>query len=172
MPNVSRKNRKERKEGTAVTAERTAVREARLADRRDRMASDFASIFARLRAILQKHARGLSVTYDGPGRYCLEGRVGPATLRAWGGKLTRPLVPLAWVEIGKSGVSYHLMGVHGSPKLRDRMSTELKARMQGKACFNFRTDDQMALLGELEQLTAQAVAAFEAAGFISDRTPD
>jgi hypothetical protein len=27
----------------------------------------------------------------------------------------------------------------------------------------------MALLRELEQLTAQAVAAFEAAGFISDR---
>jgi hypothetical protein len=63
------------------------------------------------------------------------------------------------------------MGLDGNPKLRDRMSTELKARMQGKACFNFSTDGQMALLGELEQLTSQAVAAFEAAGFVCDREP-
>jgi hypothetical protein len=135
------------------------------------MASDFASIFARLRAILQKHARGLSVTADGPGRYCLEGRVGPATLRAWGGRLKRPLVPVAWVEVRTSYVSYHLMGVEGNPTLRDLMSAELKARMQGKACFNFATDDQMALLAELEHVTAQAVAAFEAAGFISGPEP-
>ena len=59
------------------------------------------------------------------------------------------------------------MGVYENPKLRDRMSKELKARMQGKTCFNFKTNDE-ALFTELEQLTARGVAAFRDAGFISD----
>jgi hypothetical protein len=122
----------------------------------------------RLSAILQKHAGGLSVTADTFDRYCLGGRAGPATLRAWGGKVKRPLIPVAWVEIGKSYVSYHLMRVYGNSKLRDSMSKELKARMQGKTCFNFNADDDV-LFEELEQVTARAVASFREAGFISDQ---
>ena len=92
-----------------------------------------------LRAILTRNADGLTVTDDVPDRYCLEGQVGPATFRAWRGKIKRPLIPVAWVEVGKSAVSYHLMGIYGNSKALDGMSKQLRARMKGKSCFNFKT---------------------------------
>jgi len=135
------------------------------------MSSEFESIFVRLRAILQKHAGRFSVTNDTPERYSLEGSVGPATLQAWGGKVKKRLIPVAWVEIGKSYVSYHLMGLYGNARLHAGMSKELKARMQGKTCFNFKTDDEV-LFKELEQLTTRGLAAFREAGFISEHKSD
>jgi hypothetical protein len=63
--------------------------------------AEFEKIFGRLREILSKHARSLSVTEDTPVRYCLIGRAGPASLKAWGGKMKRPTIPLAWIQIGK-----------------------------------------------------------------------
>ena len=77
------------------------------------------------------------------------------------------MIPVAWVQKGKAYVSYHLMGVYGNTKLRDGMSKELKAHMQGKTCFNFKDSDD-GLLEELKQLTARAIAAFRKAGYISD----
>ncbi len=58
------------------------------------------------------------------------------------------------------------MGVYGNVKLLDGMSKELKARMQGKTRFNFKSHDD-ALFKDLEQLTTRAVAAFKKAGFIA-----
>src|SRR5688500_18725551 len=116
------------------------------------MSADFISIFRRLRANLQKHSGTLSVQEDSPGCYSLAGTPGPATLKSWGGKLKKPLIRVAWVKIEKAYVSYHLMGVHGNPKLS--LSKELKARMQGKTCFNFKTADET-LFAELDHLTAQ-----------------
>ncbi len=130
------------------------------------MPSEFKSIFVRLREILRKHAARFSVRQDGSDRYELDAPVDPAALRAWSGKMKRPMIPVAWVQIGKAYVSYHLMGVYGNPSLRDSMSKELKARMQGKTCFNFRCSDEV-LFRELEQLTADAVNGFRKAGFIS-----
>jgi len=127
------------------------------------MNPQFSLIFARLRAILQKYAGALSVKTDAPDCYCLEGRTGPAAQRAWGGKLKRPTIPVAWVQIGKAYVSFHLMGIYGNAKLRAGMSKELKARMQGKTCFNFKSDDE-ALFNELEELTGQGMTAFRKAG--------
>src|SRR5882672_6782830 len=127
--------------------------------------SEFEKIFARLRSILGKHARSLTVTEDRSMRYCLEGRVGPAALRAWGGKIKRPMLPVAWVQIGKAYVSFHVMGVYGDSKARAGMSKELQARMQGKTCFNFKIADE-ALFRELERLTGRACEAFQKAGFI------
>jgi hypothetical protein len=127
----------------------------------------FKAIFGRLRDILVKHAATLAVTADTPERYCLEGRVGQATVHAWGGKMKRATIPVAWVEVRESYVSYHLMGVYGSAKLRDNMSRQLKARMQGKTCFNFRNFDEK-LFAELEQLTRQGLAEFGKAGFICE----
>ena len=131
------------------------------------MPSELQSIFVTLRAILEKHSEGLSVTDNTINRYALEGHAGPATLRAWGGKIKRPLVPVAWVEIGKTGVNYHLMGIYGNAKLCDGMSKQLKARLTGKSCFNFRTQEHVSLANELEQLTTDALVAFDTAGFIS-----
>jgi len=133
------------------------------------MSTEFQSIFAKLRAILRKHGGTLRVKEDTPACYSLEGNAGPAALRAWGGKVKKPRIPVAWVQIGKEYVSYHLMPVYGNATLRDEMSNELKARMQGKSCFNFKSVDE-ALFQELEQLTVRGMAGFRKAGFISDHT--
>jgi len=61
------------------------------------------------------------------------------------------------------------MGVYGNAMLLDGMSKELKARMQGQTCFNFKSDDE-ALFKELEQLTTRGIAGFRKTGFISDDT--
>ena len=129
------------------------------------MSSEFEKIFTRLRGILSEHARSLSVTEDSLTRYSLAGRVGPATLRAWGGKMKRPMIPVAWVEIGKACVSFHLMSVYGDSAALAGMSKELQARMQGKTCFNFNVADD-ALFQELEGVARWACQRFKKAGFI------
>jgi hypothetical protein len=50
------------------------------------------------------------------------------------------------------------------PKLLDSRSDKLKARMQGKSCFNFKVVDE-ALFKELEALTAEGLARCRKAGF-------
>jgi len=131
------------------------------------MNSEFESIFVRLRGILEKHSAALIMKADAPGRYSLEACAGPAAVQAWGGKMKRPIIPVAGVQAGKAYVSYHLMGVYGNTRLLDGMSKELKTRMQGKTCFNFKTVDEQ-LFKELDQLTAQAIAAFRKAGYVSE----
>jgi hypothetical protein len=131
------------------------------------MSKEFESIFSRLREILRKHGGTLSVGKDTPSHYSLEGNVGSATLAAWKGKLKMATLPVAWVRIGKAYVSFHLMGLFGNARLIEAMSKELRARMQGKTCFNFKTYDER-LFQELDALTAKAIAAFRKAGFISE----
>jgi hypothetical protein len=123
--------------------------------------NDFESVFADLRAILKRQADTLSVADDTPVRYCLDAPVGPATLKAWGGKARRPTIPVAWAEIGKSYVSFHLMALGAMP---DTMSKPLRARLQGKTCFNFSSPDPV-LFAELEDVTKKSIAAFRKAGF-------
>jgi hypothetical protein len=127
--------------------------------------SGFEKIFSRLRDILRQQARSLIVTEDTSTRYCLEGRVGPATLKAWGGKTKRPTIPVAWVQIGKAYVSFHVMGAYAGSEVLGRVSGELQARMQGKTCFNFKVPDET-LFQELESFTVRACQAFKKAGFI------
>jgi hypothetical protein len=129
------------------------------------MFQDFDNLFARLRGILEKHSATLMVKEDSAGCYSLHGAVGPAALKAWGGKLKSQTMPVAWVQIGKAYVSYHLMGIYGNAKLQDCMSKELKARMQGKSCYNFKTTDET-LFKELDDLTTRSIAGFRKAGFI------
>ncbi len=72
---------------------------------------------------------------------------------------------IAWVEVGKAYVSFHHMGVYARPDLLKGVSKELKARMQGKSCFNF-TSVNPALFAELEDLTGRAFAAFRNTPFM------
>jgi hypothetical protein len=131
------------------------------------MSPEFQSVFARLRDILKAHAGGLTVGRDTADHYSLEAPAGPATLRAWGGKVKSQTIPIAWVQVGKSYVSYHLMGIYGNPKLLDGYSKELKARMQGKSCFNFKTVDE-SLFEELERLTIKSITGMRKAGYTSE----
>jgi len=119
------------------------------------MNSNFESIFARLREILQKHSASLTVTADTPDHYCLQVAFSP--------KLKKPF-PVAWVKIGKAYVSYHFMPVYMFPKLLDGRSDKLRARMQGKSCFNFKVVDE-ALFEELKDLTTEGFARCREVGF-------
>jgi len=130
------------------------------------MSTEFQTVFAQLRGILKAHSEGFTVGRDTPDHYSLQAPVGPATLRAWRGKMKSPVIPVAWATIGKGYVSYHLMGVYGHPKLMESCSKQLKARMQGKSCFNFKVVDKP-LFEELERLTIASLAVMKKAGFIS-----
>jgi len=110
---------------------------------------DFEGIFTRLCEILRRQSGNLSIKDESPNRFSLVGGVHP--------KHKTPM-PVAWTEVGKNYVSYHLTPIYGCPKLVESSSEKLRARMQGKSCFNFKAVDE-ALFGELERLT---VAGFEA----------
>jgi hypothetical protein len=135
-------------------------------DREQQKSSESQEVFHRLRGILAKHAANFAVARDETDRYSLEAPVGPATIRAWGGKARSPRIPVAWVEITKACVSYHLMGVQGNPKLLDGCSPELRARMQGKSCFNFKMVDET-VFQDLAQLTAKVLTGMRNAGYVS-----
>jgi hypothetical protein len=129
--------------------------------------NDLESISVRLREILQKHAGALQVSKDSSSDYALDGHVGPATLKSWGGRMKMKTIPVAWVKIGKSAVSFHVMGFYGNAALLDKMSVGLKKQLSGKTCFSFDANVP-ALFAELEQITGEAIAGFRRAGFIGD----
>ena len=107
-------------------------------------------VFRALRGILARHAGNLVVSENTATRYCLEGGLHP--------KHKTPM-PVAWVQVGKNYVSFHHMGVYARPELLKDVSKKLKARMQGKSCFNFNSIDEE-LFGELETLAVRAFDAF------------
>jgi len=118
---------------------------------------DFEQIFARLREILRKQSGNLSIKDESPNRFSLVGGAHP--------KHKTPM-PIAWTEVGKNYVSYHLMPIYGCPKLVESSSQKLRARMQGKSCFNFKAVDE-ALFEELERLTVAGFEAFKRAKYMS-----
>lgn len=120
------------------------------------MPTDFAEVFSALRDILSRHAGKLTVKEDSATCYCLEGGTHP--------KHKKPF-PIAWIAVGKGYVSFHHMGVYARPDLLKGVSKKLKARMQGKSCFNFTTTDPE-LFAELEDLTVRGFDAFRNAPFM------
>jgi hypothetical protein len=69
------------------------------------------------------------------------------------------------VQIKKSYVSFHLMPVYVRPELLATVSPELRARMQGKSCFNFTTPEP-ALFKQLAALTKAGYASYKEQGFV------
>jgi hypothetical protein len=69
------------------------------------------------------------------------------------------------VQVKKAFVSFHLMPVYMKPELLEGLSPELKARMQGKSCFNFSEVDA-ALFKELGKLTKTAYASYKEQDFV------
>jgi len=70
------------------------------------------------------------------------------------------------VQVKKSYVSFHLMPVYVQPELLASVSPALKARMQGKSCFNFSTVEP-ALFKELATLTQAGYASYQQQGFVA-----
>jgi hypothetical protein len=133
------------------------------------MAYDHDSTFQTLRELLSKYGEGLAIDVDGPDRFCLVATPGPMTLKAWGGKTRRATIPVAWVEREKSYVGFHLMGLNGNAPLVAGLSPALRARMQGKTCFNFRQPDP-ALFLELDGLTKASLDALRRERFVDALT--
>jgi hypothetical protein len=105
--------------------------------------NDFTPVFEQLKKILKRHAPRLRVAADKPGDYSLNA--------AYSEKYQRDIF-FGAVSMKKNYVSYYLMPVYMYPDLLKGVSPELKKRMQGKSCFNFKTADK-ALLAELDALT-------------------
>jgi len=118
---------------------------------------DFAITFQKLKAILQPYAPRLIVVHDTNENYYLDT---PHVMK------NKHRVFFAAVRTGKNYVSFHLMPVYASAELRDKMSPELKKRMQGKACFNFTTPDEK-LFKELAKVTKTGFAIFTSKKFYS-----
>ena len=103
----------------------------------------FEEVFEVLKAVMAKHASRLVVAADVPDNYLLNTHFS----QRWKKELM-----FGAVQRKKNYVSYHLMPVYLCPELLDDISPELRKRMQGKSCFNFKVVDQ-ALFRELAQLT-------------------
>jgi hypothetical protein len=114
---------------------------------------EFQHIYEQLRAILQAHEPALHLTQDAEMGYSLD------TCIPYKG---RPLF-FGAVKQGKQYVSFHLMPIYAYPDLLEGISPELKKRMQGKSCFNFRHVDE-ALFSELSRLTQASFNRFHEKG--------
>jgi hypothetical protein len=109
--------------------------------------TDFQPVFDRLKQLLQAYKGPLVVTLDQPDRYYLDAPQG-SKIGAFAG-----------VHRRKQYVSFYLMPVYIEPTLLEGMSDNLRKRMQGKSCFNFRKVDEN-LMAELTELTNRSFAHF------------
>jgi hypothetical protein len=117
--------------------------------------SNFDKTFAKLRAILKPYAKRMIVTHDNDTYYMLDTKhvMKNKQRLCFGG-----------VRKGKAYVSYYLMPVYACPQLVKDVSPELKKRMQGKSCFNFKEVDPK-LFKELAKLTKAGAARFKKKDF-------
>ena len=117
---------------------------------------EFNVIFRRLKAIFKPYAKKMDIAADSQTYYLLNTR-----------HILKNKQPLCFggVRLGKNYVSFYLMSVYACPQLLKGMSPELKKRMQGKSCFNFKEVDEK-LFKELDKLTKAGAARFSDAKFI------
>jgi hypothetical protein len=113
-------------------------------------------VFRTLKGILEPYADRLTIERDEPDDFYLNAGIHPRT---------RKPTFFGAAQIKKNYVSFHLMPVYIYPQLLEDTSAELRARMQGKSCFNFRTADP-ALFDELAALTDRGFRRYEADGLV------
>lgn len=118
--------------------------------------SDLSPVFAELRKILAPYVANLAATRDDEQELYLDTR-----------HLQKNKKPLFFgaVQVKKAYVSFHLMPVYAKPELLATASPELKARMQGKSCFNFKAVEPV-LFKELAALTKASYASYKEQGFV------
>jgi hypothetical protein len=111
--------------------------------------SEFEAVYRALRRILKPYDKKVQIVKDEPGDYLSQSK----SVR-YRGK------PVMFVAITtKSYVAFHLFPVYMFPKLLNGVSHGLKKRMQGKACWNFKTSDD-ALFEELAGLVNSSFERF------------
>lgn len=117
---------------------------------------DLFPVFAELRKLMAPYAHQLVAVRDDEQELYLD------TKRVQ--KSKKPLF-FGAVQIKKSFVSFHLMPVYLKPELLAHASPELKARMQGKSCFNFKAVEP-ALFDELSKLIQAGFKSYRDQGFV------
>lgn len=118
--------------------------------------ADLIPVFTALRTMMAPYAARLAVTRDDAGELYIN------THHIHTNK--QPLF-FGAVQLKRTYVSFHLMPVYVHPALLAGLSPALRARMQGKSCFNFRKADP-ALFRELSALTKAGYAFYRAQGFV------
>ena len=118
--------------------------------------TEFKQVFEELKTIFKPYAKKMDVAHDSENYYMLNTRF-----------IMKNKQPLCFggVRLGKNYVSFYLMSVYTSPGQMKSMSPELKKRMQGKSCFNFKEVDKK-LFSELKTLTKLGAAQFSDEKFI------
>jgi hypothetical protein len=113
---------------------------------------EFELAFQGLRRILKPFDKKLRVIKDGPGGYMSESK----SIRYQG-------KPVMFASItSKSYVAFHLFPVYMFPDLLKGISPELKKRMQGKTCWNFKKAEEplFAELGGIVEASFRRFAEF------------
>jgi len=117
--------------------------------------NDLKPVFTALRSILTEYEPNLDIVADKPGYYYLNTRtLGP----------NKHPISFGGVRIGKAYVSYYLMCAYAG-NVQLGMSPALKRRMQGKACFNFKSVDPE-LFQELRAVTRTGYEAWKKLGWV------
>ena len=116
------------------------------------MSTDLKHVFATLKPVLSSQASRLVVKKDAPDEYTLVTKT-PSPFPQY----KRQPMWFGAIKVGKAYVSYHLMPLYMNATLTSTISSDLRKRMQGKSCFNFKAEPGPAIIAELEQLTAAAV---------------
>jgi hypothetical protein len=117
---------------------------------------DLTPVFTELRKLMAPYARKLTATRDDEHELYVDTR-----------HIQKNKKPLFFgaVQVKKAYVSFHLMPVYLKPELLASVSPELKARMQGKSCFNF-TALEPTLVRELAALTQAGYASYKEQGLV------
>jgi len=113
--------------------------------------NDFPKVFEQLKTILKPYAQKLTLATDTSNTYYIDG--------PYSEKWKKQLF-FASTVIKKNYVSLYLMPVYMYPELIDDISPELKKRMQGKSCFNFKRVEPE-LFNELAELTQKGAERFK-----------
>ncbi len=114
------------------------------------------NIFLELKEILLPYSTGMVVAIDRPDNFYLN------THHVM--KNQKPMY-FGSVKINKNYVSFHLMPVYVFPELLEGISPELKKRVQGKSCFNFKAANPR-LLQELKELTLAGYEKYQKADYL------
>ena len=117
---------------------------------------DFAAVFRGLKKIMAACEPELRATADEPRKYYLVTKA-----KSW---KSGPMF-FGAVMMFKGYVSYHLMPLYACPELTKTLSADLKKRMQGKSCFDFRAPDE-ALFAELSELTKAGLEKYRAKNWL------
>jgi len=108
------------------------------------------AVFQRLSALLRPYAANLSIKADTDRNFYLEES-----------RSTGKPVMFAAVQLKTSYVALHVYPLYVRPELLDTLSPELRSRMQGKSCFNFKHSEQV-LDEDIKELLQIAYDGIEA----------